>query len=67
MDFSRDIVERCTSQSRVLQVPACGWSDLDTPRRVARTLDRSRPPLAGSFLDLAAQHARLAAVDARAG
>ena len=36
MDFSRDIMQRCASRLRVLRVPACGWSDLGTPRRVAR-------------------------------
>lgn len=70
LDFSRDIVERCASQLRVLDVPACGWSDLGTSRRVAQTLDRAWPwlkasspePLhAGGFLDLATQHARLQA------
>jgi len=64
VDFSRDIVERCPSQLRVLNVPACGWSDLGTPRRVAQAVDRhqlTRRPTrsavsnAQSFLDLAAQ------------
>lgn len=65
LDFSRDIVERCASQLRVLRIPACGWSDLGTPRRVAETLHRGRPQQAaspeplhgGGFLSLAAQYA----------
>lgn len=69
LDFSRDIVERCASQLRVLRIPACGWSDLGTPRRVAETLHRGRPHRAsspeplhgGGFLNLAAQYAKLQA------
>lgn len=64
-DFSRDIVERCASQLQVIQVPACGWSDLGTPRRVADAIDRAAAPLRQAFppkphlqgfLDLVAQH-----------
>jgi mannose-1-phosphate guanylyltransferase len=39
VDFSRDIAESCASELSVMRVPACGWSDLGTPERVARTLD----------------------------
>ena len=39
-DFSRDILQRCTDSLRVLKVPACGWSDLGTPRRVIETVQR---------------------------
>jgi mannose-1-phosphate guanylyltransferase len=64
VDFSRDIVERCPSQLRVLGVPACGWSDLGTPRRVAMAVERNRLKQRTaaravsnprSFLDLASQ------------
>jgi len=40
LDFSRDVVQGQESRLRVLTVPACGWSDLGTPRRVAETLSR---------------------------
>ncbi|MGH8178665.1 MAG: hypothetical protein ACREV5_20600 [Steroidobacter sp.] len=69
LDFSRDIMERNAPLLRVITVPPCGWSDLGTPHRVAQALERGSwayPP--GSltarhtvgFLDLAAQHARVA-------
>lgn len=69
IDFSRDIVGRCASQLLVLGIPACGWSDLGTPRRVAEILDRGRSHLAsspeplhgGGFLNLATQYAKLTA------
>lgn len=64
-DFSKEIVERATANLQVMQVPACGWSDLGTPRRVADVIGRVVTPARGSvwpipyvqgFLDLAAQH-----------
>jgi mannose-1-phosphate guanylyltransferase len=64
-DFSRDIVERCAAQLQVIQVPACGWSDLGTPRRVANVIDRAAAPPhqatsllphVQGFLDLVTQH-----------
>jgi mannose-1-phosphate guanylyltransferase len=72
-DFSRAIVQGSESQLRVLTAPACGWSDLGTPQRVAQTLARldherleraaaPRTPsfiTAPAFINLAAQHARL--------
>ncbi len=45
-DFSRDVLERVADRLGVLAVPACGWSDLGTPERVASVLarrDRPRP------------------------
>ena len=39
-DFSRDILEKSLSVLSVLTVPACGWSDLGTPRRVHETFTR---------------------------
>lgn len=40
IDFSRDVLEVFSSSLRVMRVPACGWSDLGTPRRLAETLRR---------------------------
>jgi mannose-1-phosphate guanylyltransferase len=60
IDFSHDVLAERGSDLRVLHVPACGWSDLGTPRRVAQTIqslpkdymsDRGRTP----FVDLARQ------------
>ncbi|HKQ12679.1 MAG TPA: sugar phosphate nucleotidyltransferase [Steroidobacteraceae bacterium] len=60
LDFSRDILQRSPELLRVMTVPACGWSDLGTPKRVVETISRFRPePAAGgptraaTFLDLA--------------
>jgi hypothetical protein len=69
VDFSRAVMQGAESALRVRTAPACGWTDLGTPRRVARTLQRlqqastiQRPdnafPLIAS-VDLAAQYARL--------
>jgi mannose-1-phosphate guanylyltransferase len=69
VDFSRSVMQGAESALRVSTAPACGWSDLGTPRRVVRTLQRLhlasviRPPQ-GAFpviasVDLAAQYARL--------
>jgi mannose-1-phosphate guanylyltransferase len=71
VDFSRGVMQNVASRLRVLTAPACGWSDLGTPQRVAETLKRFEPgpgrepqaPLAmPAFINLAAQHARLAMV-----
>lgn len=35
LDFSRDVLEVCAERVRVVSVPACGWTDLGTPERVA--------------------------------
>jgi mannose-1-phosphate guanylyltransferase len=68
LDFSRDVLQRSPSLLRVLTVPACGWSDLGTPRRVGETVSRYRstPDLVSStvcgrtaFLDLAARHLQM--------
>jgi len=65
LDFSRDVVQCQESRLRVLTVPACGWSDLGTPQRVADTLNRigkkSNPAQDlshSAYLSLAAQHSR---------
>lgn len=68
LDFSRDVLEHSLDQLAVTTVPACGWSDLGTPRRVAEALTRYGSTLRGGdddldagrgFLDLAAQTLRV--------
>ena len=64
LDFSRHVLEGSESTLRVLPVPACGWSDLGTPRRVSEALRHLSPDGAArqetaSIVNLAAQHARL--------
>jgi len=39
-DFCRDVLEGVEDRLSVLPVPLCGWSDLGTPDRVARCVDR---------------------------
>jgi mannose-1-phosphate guanylyltransferase len=64
IDFSRAVVEGTTAPLHVVPVPACGWSDLGTPQRVAECLARidhapsTRVPRARHF-NLAAAYARL--------
>lgn len=62
LDFSRDILQQSPELLRVMTVPACGWSDLGTPRRVVETVSRCRfasdaegQAQATSFLNLAAE------------
>lgn len=45
IDFSKDVLQVVPQRLRVLTVPACGWSDLGTPARIGRTLNRALPPL----------------------
>lgn len=46
LDFSHDVLEVGRHENlRVLPVPACGWSDLGTPERVAETLRVMPDPL----------------------
>jgi mannose-1-phosphate guanylyltransferase len=67
LDFSRVILEGQEMYLRVLPVPPCGWSDLGTPKRVAKTLRGlpfaqrrlNRTHAGSAYLDLAAQHERL--------
>ncbi|HVZ35803.1 MAG TPA: sugar phosphate nucleotidyltransferase [Polyangiaceae bacterium] len=74
VDFSRAVLQGAEDKLRVVKAPACGWSDLGTPKRVADTLKRieherlerpraaSRTPsstFAPAIISLAAQHARL--------
>jgi mannose-1-phosphate guanylyltransferase len=39
-DFCRDVLEGCEDRLSVLPVPACGWSDLGTPDRVAHCVEQ---------------------------
>lgn len=69
VDFSRSVLQGAEGQLRVVHSPACGWTDLGTPKRVGETLRRlplaprrgpRRPALVvPGFVNLAAQHARL--------
>lgn len=43
IDFSRHICQGQEPALRVLPVPACGWSDLGTPQRVAAALRQLTP------------------------
>jgi mannose-1-phosphate guanylyltransferase len=77
VDFSRAVMQDAESALRVSTAPACGWTDLGTPRRVARTLQRLQPAAAiqcpeNAFpqiasVDLAAQYARLSSAASAAG
>jgi len=76
VDFSRAVVQQFPSTLRVITAPACGWTDLGTPRRVADTVRRLTeqvptpapdgysvlPWSTPGLINLAAQHARLALV-----
>jgi len=76
VDFSRAVIQGAETRLRVVTAPACGWSDLGTPQRVAQTLKRieadrleravslQRPPAltrTPAFVNLATEHARLGA------
>lgn len=37
-DFSRDLLQGSEDSLRLLNVPACGWTDLGTPARVAQVI-----------------------------
>ena len=72
VDFSRAVLQQTTDDLRVITAPACGWTDLGTPRRVAETLRRLgdnasragaersgiRHTSTPASINLAAQHAR---------
>ncbi len=71
VDFSRSIAQGAESALCVYTAPACGWTDLSTPRRVGAALHRlwisqRRRPLLGTstshapaFVNLATQYSRL--------
>lgn len=43
-DVSRDVLQASADRLWLLRVPACGWTDLGTPERVAECLERQRSP-----------------------
>lgn len=49
IDFSHDVLKSSVDRLQVLRVPACGWSDLGTPQRVAQVLRTQ--PYRGSSLE----------------
>jgi mannose-1-phosphate guanylyltransferase len=67
VDFSRDVLQGNENVLQVLRVPACGWTDLGTPKRVRAILQRLeearlRPaprPYVPTHLNLAEQFMRL--------
>jgi mannose-1-phosphate guanylyltransferase len=71
VDFSHDVLAARQHELQLLQVPACGWSDLGTPHRVAQTLQSlstdtlSRAERA-PFMNLASQQAWFAGVSSQA-
>jgi mannose-1-phosphate guanylyltransferase len=77
VDFSRAVMQGAEPALRVRSAPACGWTDLGTPRRVGRILQRFqlasaiRPPESAlpvmASVDLAAQYARLSSMYSAAG
>jgi len=68
VDFSRHLLEGHEALLRVVRVPACGWSDLGTPHRVAEALRRlavedsprhqRQQANSSSHINLAAMHAQ---------
>ncbi len=73
LDFSRHLLAGAEPDLIVKRVPACGWNDLGTPRRLAATLGR-RPGVTAVALDgarvdrpcLAARHVRQRVAEAAA-
>jgi len=59
-DFSRDVLQAGACETRVLPVPACGWSDLGTPERLAAV-----PGLRGPIVERARALSSPAMVAAR--
>ncbi|MFA5939362.1 MAG: sugar phosphate nucleotidyltransferase [Sinimarinibacterium sp.] len=43
VDFSRDVLCGAEAGLRVMRVPACGWTDLGTPRTLAKAIGCDRP------------------------
>lgn len=73
IDFSRTMLQKSHDNLRLVTAPACGWTDLGTPKRVARVvrqrLDsrlefRPQQNASSGVLSLAAQCARLGVVGA---
>ena len=61
VDFSRAVLEGAVERLRVLPVPACGWCDLGTPRRVAACATQARPRHLGTARPTASSTVCLAA------
>jgi mannose-1-phosphate guanylyltransferase len=62
VDFSRAIMQSAESVLRVSIAPACGWTDIGTPRRVIQALRRfglapsvSAPPIPTPLVNLSAR------------
>ena len=49
IDFSRDVMSPDVVRLRVLRIAACGWSDLGTPARLERVLQRHATRIAGTL------------------
>jgi mannose-1-phosphate guanylyltransferase len=43
MDFSRDVLQKCSDDLQLLTAPPCGWNDLGTPARLGQALRSVRP------------------------
>jgi len=48
IDFSRDLLEHSRSRLGVVAVPPCGWTDLGTPERLRRWMNRHALELASA-------------------
>jgi hypothetical protein len=40
IDFSRDVLELAPHATRITRCPPCGWTDLGTPMRLQRWIER---------------------------
>ena len=49
IDFSRDVMGPDVARLRVLRIAACGWSDLGTPARLERVLQRHSARIAATL------------------
>lgn len=60
LDFSRDVVAGADVSLRVMRVPACGWTDLGTPRALAKVFEGGRgvpaAPTRHAAINLLQQH-----------
>jgi mannose-1-phosphate guanylyltransferase len=58
-DFSREVLTGQEASLQLVAVPSCGWSDLGTPTRLARTLRRLEPRTKASGASVARSAAPL--------
>ncbi|HTE06438.1 MAG TPA: sugar phosphate nucleotidyltransferase [Planctomycetota bacterium] len=65
-DFSRDVLQACSADARVIRVPDCGWSDLGTPERLI-AVPGLRGPLVRRARALLASSPAAAGPDDRSG